>query len=60
MYTEVLAVGYFRTAQKIETKVSVGKLLRLRGRKWILIFKIKDGNLPGLSLFLSKASWREG
>jgi hypothetical protein len=58
--TEVLAAGYFRTAHKINTQVSVGKFLRLRGRKWVLIFKIKDGNLPGLNLFLSKVSWREG
>ena len=54
------AAGYFRTAQKIKTHVSVRKFLRLRGRILVLIFKIKDGNLPGLGLLSSKVSWREG
>jgi len=56
---EELVAGYFSTAQKIKTRVSVRKFLRLRGRKWVLIFKIKDGNLPGLNLLLSKVSFRE-
>lgn len=57
---EELAAGYFRTAQTIKTHVSVRKFLRIRDRKWVLIFKIKDGDLPGLSLLLSKVSWQEG
>jgi hypothetical protein len=52
--------GYFRTSHEIKTYVSARKFLRLRGRKWVLIFKMKDGNLPGLGLLLSKVSWREG
>jgi len=44
--TQVLAAGYFRTAHKINTQVSVGKFLRLRGRKWVLIFIIKVEIFP--------------